>query len=152
MTQTDLNTLVEEWRKVRQQRLELDDLSKKLKAGPEAELRARILMWLDSNNLPGAKTQHGTVSRTRKNHLEVTDTETFLRYMYDGMTQCINEGRPLADGLLVQKVPLKSGITEHVHERLGISDKDSTDDETFNSIANVFGITRVSVDDIAFKS
>ncbi|MBQ3569588.1 MAG: hypothetical protein IJA20_02820 [Methanocorpusculum sp.] len=152
MSVVDVNVLVEQWRTIRKQRLELDDLSKKLKNGPEAELRAQILMWLDSQNLPGVKTQHGTVSRTKKSHLEIRDIETFLQFQFGNMATCQQEGKPLTDALVMQKTPLKSGILEHVQQVLGLDNLDSISDEEFNKVASTFGIERVSTEDITFKS
>lgn len=152
MSAVNINELVEQWRAVRKQRLELDDLSKKLKNGPEAELRAQVLMWLDSQNLPGVKTQHGTVSRTKKSHLEIRDIEAFLQFQFGNMENCKNEGKPLTDALVMQKTPLKSGILEHVQSVLGLDNLDSISDEEFNKIASTFGIERVSTEDITFKS
>ena len=43
---TDITSLVEQWRAVVKQRKALDDLSKQLKNGPEAELRSKILMYM----------------------------------------------------------------------------------------------------------
>ncbi len=139
-----ITDLVEQWRKVRAQRLELDNLSKQLKTGLEAQLRGQILMWLDSNELESARTEHGTASVTAKTHLEITDTEKFLKHMYDKMTQCLQEGRPLVDGLMLQQTPLKSYIQDYVGEK--------ETDEEFNKVSETFGIRRVSDRDISFKS
>lgn len=147
----DINKVVEEWRAYRKQRLELDSLSKKIKEGPEAQLRGQILMWLDSHQLPGAKTQFGTVSITNKPHLEIENTEVMLRYMFQNMVKCLQENRPLSDALILQKTPLKSGITDLVRRQLGLSENDEVTDEQFNSVAQSFGVKRVSDKDISFS-
>lgn len=148
----DINELVKQWRAVRKQRLELDDLSKQLKNGPEAKLRGQILMWLDVNNLPGVKTQHGTIGRTKKSHLEIKDIEAFLQFQFGELDNCKQNGKPLTDALILQKTPLKSGIIEHVQNILGIQDAGQLSDEEFNKVTTVFGIERVSAEDITFKS
>ncbi len=148
---TDITSLVEQWRAVVKQRKALDDLSKQLKNGPEAELRSKILMYMDVQGMNGVKTACGTISRTTKNHLEMVDTEAFLRLQLQRMLTCLQEGRPLADALIMQKTPAKSNIFEMVKELTG-SGKETMTDDQFNAIAAGFGIKLVSDTDVSFKS
>lgn len=146
----NLNDLVEQWRAVVKQRRELDSLSKQLKEGPEADLVRRILMKLDMEDLPGAKTRHGFVTRTTKTHLEIADKEKFLQYQQQRMLDAATAAQPLSDVLLLQSTPLKSGIVELVQ---GIANTKDLSDEEFNRIAEpLMGIRRVSDADLSFKS
>lgn len=147
----NITEAVEKWREYRKSRLELEDLAKKIKNGPEAQMRAAILMYLDSQGMNGSKTAAGTVSKTSKDHLEVVDTEALLRFMLSNMITALKEGRPLADALILQKTPLKSGITELVRQRLDVDGATPLTDEQFNGIAAQFGIKRVSEPDISFS-
>lgn len=149
MGQSIANT-IQQWRGLVKERLELEKLAKKIKEGPEAELRAQILMYLDANNMTGVKVEGGTISKTSKKHLEAEDMEKFLSVMLDMMLQAKTEGRPLVEGVLLQRTLLKSGITDWVKERLGVND-DPTDDQ-FNAVAAELGVKRISENDITFRT
>ena len=146
----DINKVVEEWRAYRKQRLELDSLSKKIKEGPEAQLRGQILCGLTAINCPELRlSSHG--EHHQQAHLEIENTEAMLRYMFQNMVKCLQENRPLSDALILQKTPLKSGITDLVRRQLGLSENDEVTDEQFNSVAQSFGVKRVSDKDISFS-
>lgn len=148
-----ITELIAQWRAVIRQRKELDDLSKKLKEGPEAQLKAQILTYLDTAGINGTKTDAGTATKTYKNHVEITDMERFLTYQLTMLKECNTQQRPLSDGLILQKTPLKSGIVDIVMRSLGKDpDADSVTDEEFNAAAADMGIRRVSYADLHFKS
>lgn len=144
----DITHIIEQWRAVVKQRKELDTLSKQLKEGPEQQYRNQILMYLDSLNVEGTKTRIGFVSKTRKSHIEITDMHKFLAFQMRKFQECVQEERPLEDGLFLQKIALKSGITALVEAEFGGT---VIDDEQFNMIASEFGVRRVSNTDITFK-
>lgn len=148
-----ITELISQWRAVIKQRKELDDLSKKLKEGPEAQLKAQILTYLDTAGVTGTKTDAGTATRTYKNHLEITDMAVFLNYQLTLLKDCADKNVPLSDGLVLQKTPLKSGITDIVMRQLGKDpETDSITDDEFNATAAQMGIRRVSYADLHFKS
>lgn len=148
----NVNDLITQWRTVVKQRQELDRLSRELKVGPEAALKSQILMYLDSQNLPGVKSGVGTVSRTTKDHMEVTDLNVLLEKQYELFNKAKAEGRPLSDALLLQRTPVKAEITSYVLGMLGLDEKAKPTDDEFNAAADALGIRRVSTLELSFRS
>lgn len=149
----NINELVAKWRAVVKQRSELDRLSKTLKNGLEADLKAQILMYLAANSLPGIKAEVGFVTQTQKEHLEIQDLEKFLQKQAALFDEARAKGRPLADALLLQRTPLRSEINSQVLQALSLSEKDKVDDNTYNTVATAsYGVRRVSVSDLSFRS
>lgn len=142
----NINDLTARWRAVVRQRQELDRLSRELKNGPEAELRSAIMMYLDSQNIPGVKTQFGYVSRTVKTHLEVTDSQALLDKQLDLLLAARESGHPLNDALIIQKTPAKVAFLEHMGNSSQLAD------EEFNKLAAEYGIKRVTTADLSFRS
>lgn len=148
-----INALIAKWRAVVKQRMELDRLSKELKNGIEADLKGQILAYLDINGIPGVKSDVGFVTRTAKDHLEIRDLNKFLERQMEMFAQAKAEGRPVSDALILQKSPLKSEISNLVFEELGLNPgKDKVDDNTFNTVAERYGLSRVSTADLSFRS
>lgn len=151
-TQFDINAVVDEWRRVREQRLELEKLAKKITEGPEVELRGQILMYLDTQGLKGAKVNGGTISRRTTTHMQVDDIEAACKYMLENMGVSLLENKPLADCLILQKTALKSAVTDIVKQSLGITDDEDLTEEQFNNEAKKLGMKIVSKTDISFTS
>lgn len=151
-TQFDINAVVDEWRRVREQRLELEKLAKKITEGPEVELRGQILMYLDTQGLKGAKVNGGTISRRITTHMQVDDIEAACKYMLENMGVSLLENKPLADCLILQKTALKSAVTDIVKQSLGITDDEDLTEEQFNNEAKKLGMKIVSKTDISFTS
>lgn len=151
-TQFDINAVVDEWRRVREQRLELEKLAKKIAEGPEVELRGQILMYLDTQGLKGAKVNGGTISRRTTTHMQVDDIEAACKYMLENMGVSLLENKPLADCLILQKTALKSAVTDIVKQSLGITDDEDLTEEQFNNEAKKLGMKIVSKTDISFTS
>lgn len=148
----NINELVEKWRAVREQRLELEKLTKKIAEGPEIELRGQILMYLDAQGLKGAKVNGGTISRRTTTHMQVDDIEAACKYMLENMGVSLLENKPLADCLILQKTALKSAVTDIVKQSLGVSDDEDLTEEQFNNEAKKLGMKVVSKTDISFTS
>lgn len=151
-TQFDINAVVDEWRRVREQRLELEKLAKKIAEGPEVELRGQILMYLDTQGLKGAKVNGGTISRRTTTHMQVDDIEAACKYMLENMGVSLLENKPLADCLILQKTAFKSAVTDIVKQSLGITDDEDLTEEQFNNEAKKLGMKVVSKTDISFTS
>lgn len=148
----DINAVVDEWRRAREQRLELEKLAKKIAEGPEVELRGQILMYLDTQGLKGAKVNGGTISRRTTTHMQVDDIEAACKYMLENMGVSLLENKPLADCLILQKTALKSAVTDIVKQSLGITDDEDLTEEQFNNEAKKLGMKVVSKTDISFTS
>lgn len=126
-------------------------MAKQLADGPEAEARAQILIWMDSNGLPGIKTEHGTVSRTKKSHIEIVDTEKFCSHMVDNILAARNEGRPLVDELLLQQRVLKTSIINYLCTELGVNNLVDVNDDVCNTLLENMGLRYVSSFDITHR-
>lgn len=148
MEQFNINVLVDKWREVREQRLELEKLAKKIAEGPEVELRGQILMYLDTQGLKGAKVNGGTISRRTTTHMQVDDIEAACKYMLENMGISLLNNKPLADCLILQKTALKSAVTDIIKEVLG----DDYTEEQFNEEAKKLGMKSIAKTDISFTS
>lgn len=148
----DINAAVAQWRDIYKQRLNLESLGKKLKEGPEAELKASILMYLDAQGLKGAKVEGGTISRKASTRVEISDTEALCRYMFQRMIEALQQGKPLSDCLLLQKAAHKGEVTALVKAALGLDEKAEVSDEEFNAVAAQLGVRAVSKEDISFST
>lgn len=148
----DINSTVDKWRAVREQRLELEKLAKKIAEGPEVELRSQILMYLDTQGLKGVKVNGGTVSRRTTTHMQVDDIEAACKYMLDNMGVALLSDKPLADCLILQKTAHKSIVTDIIKEALGVPADEELTEEQFNNEAIKLGMKVVSKTDISFTS
>lgn len=145
---TNINELVAQWRAIVKQRSELDRLSRELKNGPETELKAQIMMYLDTHDVPGIRSKIGFITRTKKVHVEIADMQTFLACQLERFQKAQEEGKPLADVLMLQKTAVRSEIDDLVTP----SDALALSDDEYNAVAEKFGIRRVSRPDLSFKS
>jgi len=148
----DINAIVDQWRAVREQRLELEKLAKKIADGPEQELKGKILMYLDVQGLKAAKTNSGTVSRKCTTHMQLNDIETACRYMFETMGMSVEEGKPLADCLILQKTAHKGIVTDIIRNALGTPDDVELTEEEFNREASKLGMKIVTKTDVSFTS
>lgn len=147
--QYDVNAAVLRYKEARRQRLELDDLSKKIKEELEEPLKAELLEYLGSQGLQNAKTAHGTIAQRKNTRVEVLDIETVCSVMLENMLKLRDEGKPLADALLLQKTAHKANVTEVVNEILG---NPNPDEEQFNEVASRFGMRAVSKIDLSLTA
>lgn len=145
----DITSLVSRWQKVTQQRKELDDLSKQLKEGPEAEYRQQIMMYLTANKLTGLKTSDGTIGVRTTRRVEITDLNKMCDYMLKSMETASAKGMP-ADALLFQKTAHKTAILDLLFKALGRDEKDGATDEELSKVAEELGCRVVSKADISF--
>ena len=99
----NLLSLVLEYKKVKELRLELDKQSKALKEGAEATLQAQILQLMMEEGVQSVNfSEVGRVIRTTKPHYEITDKEVFAATILRSLTDAARERRPLSEALLAQ--------------------------------------------------
>jgi len=146
-----INEIVAQWREVYKMRTHLDDLSKQLKEGPEAELRASIMMYLEVNNLSGIKTDDGTVGKKATQRVEIVDLDKLCGYMLNNMNN-LKEGMRLADNLLLQKTAHKAEILKILYTMLGAEKDDKVPDDKLNEVGAALGVHVVSKADITFNT
>lgn len=147
----NINECVARWRDIRKTRMELEHMAKQLASGPEAEARAQILMWMDANGLPGIKTDSGTVSRSKRFHIEIADMDTFCDYMVSQLSAAKAGGRPMVDGLLLQQRVLKSSVIEYLCSELGVNNLVDIPDEQCNTLLEGMGLKFVSYFDVIHR-
>jgi len=147
----DVAAKIEEWRKIRAQRLELEALAKKISEGPEANLKAEIITFLDATNQTGARSTAGTASKTTKRRIQLRDAELACKIMWGKMTDAMTNGLPLSDCLLFQKTAKQSEIDTLVREVLNVSADTDIKLEDFNAVANQLGMEAVENVDLTFK-
>lgn len=140
----DVTTIASQLMEVRQQRLGLESLAKQIKAGPEAELEAQLLMYLDAQGVRSVKTDVGTVHTKRSTRVEIDNLETLCIYMYNRMSQALREGKSITDGFVFQQSPHKGILTDIVRDHLGLDAKAELTDEAFNAVATQLGVRAVS--------
>lgn len=99
-----LKQMVEEYVALREKRMELEHQAEEIKQGKEAELKRLILLEMSSQGLKTANFEGlGRVTSKNRNFYEVQDMNLFARGLLTAMIAAGNQGRPLADGLFVQK-------------------------------------------------
>ena len=117
----NLLNLVQEYKRVKELRLELDKQSKALKEGAEATLQQQILQLMmeegvQSVNFSGV----GRVVRTTKPHYEITDKSTFARAVLDSLIVAAREQRPLSEAMLAQFRVNKESLQAYI-EATGVA-------------------------------
>lgn len=107
-----LVSLVQRYAELRAKREQLEAAAKELKAA-EDEAKSRLISEMDVQKLPSAKFEGiGRVVLRPTRRYEITDIETFARAMLKQMVDNGQHGRPLSDGLMLQKRPAKTVIEE----------------------------------------
>lgn len=109
---TQLISLVQRYAEIRAQREKLEAAAKELKAA-EDEAKARLISEMDVQKIPSAKFAGiGRVVLRQKKQFEITDIELFTRAMLARIVDNAEHGRPLSDGLMLQRRPAKTVIEE----------------------------------------
>lgn len=96
---------------LRRFKTEYADKLKQIKAA-EDKITGEIIKDLETSGVDKI-TYHGyTISRSEKDHFEVTDQEVFLGVMFDDMRKAKSVGEKLSSVCLLQKTPAKSRLRE----------------------------------------
>lgn len=139
---------IDRYIEVHEQRAELDDLSKRLKDGPEREAKDAILSIMRSNDMLSAKLPNGTVSRRISKQIRIKDHEGFCRYMFERMREAYENGRPLVDHLLTEKRPLKNENVSWAREALEARGVSGEDFNLMNEALAERGLAMFLVEDV----
>ena len=119
----------------------------------EQVLKAEMLAELASKGLDSLTEAGFTVFKKHTIRAEITDHETLQSAMYELMTQARAEGRPLQDGLLLQRTVAKNTVIDLIHSRLGLKedeDMDVNDPKTIDE-ASKLGLRLVDNVDISIR-
>lgn len=101
---TSLTELVGAFIEVRGQRLELEKEADDLKKNTEEPLKAQILQLMSAQGLKSANVEGlGRVVAKETKHYEIMDIEALAFQMLKVMVEAAQEGRPVSDGLLLQR-------------------------------------------------
>ena len=101
-------------------------------------------------------TYHGyTISRSEKDHFEVTDQEVFLGVMFDDMSKAKSIGEKLSSVCLLQKTPakllLKGMIQDEAEKSLPAGAKEEDVAKKFLEIAERIGLKYVVTNDLSVR-
>ena len=143
---------IEKYQQVRDARAKLEKDVENLKAAENA-LKASMLASLDATGLDSIKEGGYTVFKKHNIRAEITDHAKLQGVMYDLMTEAYNEGRPLQDGLLLQRTVAKTTVLDLIHTRLGLPEDKELDVNDQNTIdeADRLGLRLVDNIDISVR-
>lgn len=101
-------------------------LEKKVAEIKEAEnkIKADIIAELDALGIDSFKEGGYTLSRKHNVRAEVTDHAALQEVMFNLMCKAKQEGRPLQDGLLLQRTVSKSSVIDLIRRNLGVREDD----------------------------
>lgn len=146
---TELITL---YTQLRSERAALEAKAKEIKAA-EDSLKAKILMELEAAGIDSAKAGGMTVSRTTGLRLEIASHETLQQVMLDRMIAAHKEGRPLQDGLLLQRTVAKANATALIRGLLHLGENEDLNptDPNAQAAAASIGLRLVPVVDLSIR-
>lgn len=99
-----LKEMVVEYDQLRTRRMELEHQAEEIKKGRESELKNLILLEMSSQGLKTANFEGiGRITSRNKSFYEIQDTEKLARALMQSMIDAGRAGRPLSDGLFLQK-------------------------------------------------
>jgi hypothetical protein len=101
-------------------------LEKKVAEIKEAEnkIKADIIAELDALGIDSFKEGGYTLSRKHNVRAEVTDHAALQEVMFNLMCKAKQEGRPLQDGLLLQRTVSKSSVIDLIRHNLNVREDD----------------------------
>ena len=149
-----LPALVAKWIEIRDQRLELDSISKLLKDGPEKEAADAVTAWLAIHNLRNASCPGlGTAAIRRDTRVELEDHALMARFLRDSLNEAAERGEPLLDRLCLQKRAAQGEMLDYAKRILserGAGKADLDDADKLNEILNPLGFSARCVESLHF--
>ena len=140
--------------KLRKFKAEYADKLRQIKAA-EDKITEAIVKDLETSGVDKI-TYHGyTISRSEKDHFEVTDQEVFLGVMFDDMSRAKSAGAKLSSVCLLQKTPakllLKGMIQDEAEKSLPAGAKEEDIAKKFLEIAERIGLKYVVTNDLSVR-
>ena len=110
-------------------------------------------MNLEAQGLESCKEGGYTLSRKHTVRAEVTDHTKLQECMFNLMSAAKAEGRPLQDGVLLQRTVSKSAVIDYIRHVLSLQADDDLNilDEKTKSLADSIGIKLVDVIDLSVR-
>lgn len=140
------------YNKVRDARASLEKQASALK-DKEEELKASMLAELNAVGVDSISEGGYTIFKKHNVRAEITDHASLQEAMYQLMTQAKAEGRPLQDGLLLQRTVAKTTVIDLIASRLGLNADEDLDVNAQSTIdeANKLGIRLVDKIDVSIR-
>ena len=140
------------YNKVRDARASLEKQASALK-DKEEELKADMLAELNAVGVDSISESGYTIFKKHNVRAEITDHTSLQEAMYQLMTQAKAEGRPLQDGLLLQRTVAKTTVIDLIASRLGLNADEDLDVNAQSTIdeANKLGIRLVDKIDVSIR-
>lgn len=140
------------YNKVRDARASLEKQASALK-DKEEELKASMLAELNAVGVDSISEGGYTIFKKHNVRAEITDHASLQEAMYQLMTQAKAEGRPLQDGLLLQRTVAKTTVIDLIASRLGLNADEDLDVNAQDTIdeANKLGIRLVDKIDVSIR-
>jgi hypothetical protein len=133
--------LVKRYDDVKTKRLSLEKEADAIKAGEETELKQAILNELTAQGLKSANVEGvGRIAIRTTSHYEVADANLLAKAFVQQVVANSNNGRPLADGMLLQARPSREGL-DTLLEGMSDTDKEKT--------MSLFGVRFVERNDLS---
>lgn len=150
--ENNIDTLIDFYNKLRQKRSELEKMAAEIKSHEE-NVKAKLMMQLDVLGLTSVKSNHTTISKTSTIRPEIIDHAKLQETMYNLMTEARNDGRPLQDGLLLQRTVAKTSVLAYIREHAGLTDSDTLNasDPKVQEVAQSIGLNLREIPDLSIR-
>ena len=147
-----LKDKIELYNSVREARAKYEKQAQILK-DKEAQLKAEMLAELNAHGLDSLAEGGYTIFKKHSVRAEVTDHNKLQEAMFALMVKAKEEGRPLQDGLLLQRTVAKTTVLDLIHARLGLKEDEEMDVNAQNTIdeADKLGLRLVDNIDISVR-
>ena len=133
--------LVKRYDDVKTKRLSLEKEADAIKQGEETELKQAILNELTAQGLKSANVEGvGRIAIRTTAHYEVADVNLLAKAFVQQVVANSNNGRPLADGMLLQARPSREGL-DTLLDGMSDTDKEKT--------MSLFGVRFVERNDLS---
>ncbi len=128
-------------------------LEKKVAEIKEAEnkIKADIIAELDALGIDSFKEGGYTLSRKHSVRAEVVDHAALQEVMFSLMCKAKQEGRPLQDGLLLQRTVSKSSVIDLIRRNLNVREDDELNVTAPEVVAEAKHLGLRLVDDIGLN-
>lgn len=119
----------------------------------ENQLKGEMLAELSAAGVESISEGGFTIFKKHSVRAEVTDHDLLQQNMFALMCQAYNEGRPLQDGLLLQRTVAKNTVIDLIHKRLGLKSDEDLDVNAQSTIdeASKLGLRLVDIIDVAVR-
>lgn len=145
-----ITDLVESYIEVRTRRQELEAKANDIKNGEEQELKTLILAEMAAQ---GMKSVHlegvGRVTSRVSYHYEIKDMEKLSKCMFKAMATAIENGRPVSDGLLLQRRVSKEALENLIGDTVQKVNQNASQEDYDRISEYLFGVKNVGKNNLS---